>query len=186
MNRSSDASWRERPINNRKVALVHVAKARLGLDDATYRAMLASVGVGSSKDLNQTRFDELMKRFEAGGFKSRSAGGGRQAGGGWGKSSTRASAAKSGMDKPAPEDKRRLLAKIEAILAAMGLPWAYADAIAKNVCGVDKVRWCDNGQLYKVAQVLAIYQRRKTGTRGKRLTHGVNKTSGGATDGGQG
>jgi len=34
--------------------------------------------------------------------------------------------------------------KIEALLAEMKAPWAYADAIAKQQTGIEKVTWVRN------------------------------------------
>ena len=58
-------------INRKKIALVHVAKAKLGLDDEEYRDMLINVcNVHSAKDLTETSFNRLMRYLEAVGFKS--------------------------------------------------------------------------------------------------------------------
>lgn len=58
-------------IDNAKVALIHVAKSQLQLDDDDYRALLkAEGGVESSRDLDAAGFDRLMRRFEKLGFVS--------------------------------------------------------------------------------------------------------------------
>jgi hypothetical protein len=58
-------------ISNAQIAVVHVAVARLKLREEEYRAMLkAECGVDSSKDLDNAKFDRLMKRFEKLGFTS--------------------------------------------------------------------------------------------------------------------
>jgi phage gp16-like protein len=57
-----------------KVALVHVAKKRLGLEDADYRAILLRVaGVESARDLTDAGFRQLMDVFAHLGFSSDSA-----------------------------------------------------------------------------------------------------------------
>ena len=54
-----------------QLALVHVAKARLGLDDTEYRDLLeAAAGVRSARDLNQARFQALIQRLEGLGFRA--------------------------------------------------------------------------------------------------------------------
>lgn len=59
-------------INNKKKALLHVAKAQLGLDDDIYRDILEQeTGVRSSTKLNNKTFSKVMLRFETLGFKSR-------------------------------------------------------------------------------------------------------------------
>ncbi len=61
----------------------------------------------------------------------------------------------------ASKGREGLIGKIEAQLADKAriqcavVPWSYADAIAKKVCGVDKVQWCDTKQLGKVIAALA-------------------------------
>lgn len=51
--------------------LVHIAKRRLRLDDADYRAILCRVaGVTSSKDLDRAGFIRLMDEFRRLGFES--------------------------------------------------------------------------------------------------------------------
>ncbi len=61
-------------MNNKQLALVHIAKKELGLDDEAYRAiLLAHGGVDSAKDLNQDGFEAVMEHFEASGFKAKNA-----------------------------------------------------------------------------------------------------------------
>lgn len=60
-----------------------------------------------------------------------------------------------------PEDRRRLIGKIGAVLADLKLPWSYADGISTKMFNVNKVEWCSPQQLYRVVAALAIYQRRQ-------------------------
>lgn len=58
------------PLSKRQIALIHVAKTKLGLDDDLYRAVLVNLcGVTSSKELDQAGFDTVMGFFEWRGFK---------------------------------------------------------------------------------------------------------------------
>jgi hypothetical protein len=58
-------------IDQAKIALIHIAKARCRLDDDSYRDLLkAEGGVDSSRDLDAAGFDRLMKRFQKLGFVS--------------------------------------------------------------------------------------------------------------------
>jgi phage gp16-like protein len=133
-------------IGNKEKALIHVAKSRLGLSDEDYRAVLASVGAASSRDLNHVQFDELMERFKACGFVN----GGRKAADGKRKS------------RPKPADGRApLLRKIAAILADTGLPAEYADGMAQKMFGVDAYGWLNSEQLWKIAAALSIFVKRK-------------------------
>ncbi len=59
-------------MNNKQLAVIHVAKKELGLDDDAYRAaLLAHGGVDSARDLDREGFQAVMKHFAASGFKSR-------------------------------------------------------------------------------------------------------------------
>lgn len=133
-------------INNKKKALIHVAKAKVGMSETEYRDTLAGVGVASSTDLNAATFDLVMKHFEKMGFVSN------------GKSR------KSKNPKTAfqnPKSKDRLLGKIDAIMADMGLQKGYVDAIARNMFGVDVYAWCNAHQLHKIVAALMYHQKRK-------------------------
>lgn len=55
----------------KQIALVHVAKRQLGLDDGSYRDILRRWGgADSSRDLDEIGFHAVMMRFEALGFRS--------------------------------------------------------------------------------------------------------------------
>lgn len=54
-----------------QLSLIHIARERLGLDEATYRAVLAERGgVASARDLDPAGFDAVMAYFTACGFRS--------------------------------------------------------------------------------------------------------------------
>lgn len=55
-------------VTDRQLALIHVAKSRVGMRDEEYRDLLSSFGVTTSKDLKRTDLDRLMKYFEKLGF----------------------------------------------------------------------------------------------------------------------
>lgn len=156
-----------RVINKKQIALLHVAKAQLGLSEETYREMLASVGVLSSVQLDRKQFDELMRRMEAGGFRT---------------TSTRAYQRKKGPAKrqhtPTPE-RARLLSKVGALLADMKLPDGYADGIARQMWGIDKVVWCNMNQLRGVITALVKKQQKggMTEDGGRQTEDGGQKTA---------
>lgn len=63
------------PIGKKQIALIHVAKNQLGLDDDRYRDLLRAVcGVESSKELNYIQYDKLLKRLRELGFKHKKQG----------------------------------------------------------------------------------------------------------------
>ncbi len=58
-------------ITPKQIALLHVAKKQLGLDDETYRAVLQRVtGCDSAADLTQPGFTAAVKYFTSMGFRS--------------------------------------------------------------------------------------------------------------------
>lgn len=58
-------------LDKSKLALIHVARKQLGMEEDVYRAMLFHVaGVNSSRDLDDTGFDLIMRHFETIGFQS--------------------------------------------------------------------------------------------------------------------
>ncbi len=58
-------------ITNKPLALRHVAKSRLRLDEDAYRAILPSCsGIESARDLDANGFAVVMCRFEELGFQS--------------------------------------------------------------------------------------------------------------------
>ena len=55
----------------KKISLIHIAKSRIDMTDDDYRAMLLRVaGVGSSRELDDVRFEWIMTEFQRLGFQS--------------------------------------------------------------------------------------------------------------------
>lgn len=127
-------------INNRKKALIHVAKKQLGLSEDEYRAVLEQVGVGSSKDLTDKTFGVVMAHFERLGFKPRTK--------------------KRPMLDNLPSGKQAMMKKLEAILLDLGLDWGYVDSQAKKSFGVEKTIWLDQKQLHSLLKRMIIHQNR--------------------------
>ena len=127
------------------LAKIHIAKAQLGLDDETYRSLLARVaGVRSSKELNPRQIGRVLAEFERLGWKPKPSS----------KAKSRA--------KPKPADaSKALINKIEAQLADAGRPWAYADAMALRMFKVERVEWCDTDQLRRLVAALAYDAKRR-------------------------
>jgi len=54
-----------------RLAIIHIAKKQLSLDDEAYRAVLSGAGVTSSKDIRtDAQFNTVMSAFQQLGFKS--------------------------------------------------------------------------------------------------------------------
>lgn len=124
------------------LAKIHIAKAQLGLDDDTYRALLARVaGVRSAKDLTTRQVGAVLREFERLGFQPKPARKGRAA--------------------PVPAaDRAALIGKIEAQLSEAQRAWAYADAMALRMFKVERVEWCDTDQLRRLVAALAYDAKR--------------------------
>jgi phage gp16-like protein len=133
-------------ITNRQIALIHVAKSRIGMSDSEYRAMLSGYGVQSSKQLRQGQFDTVMKHFAVMGFSSNL--------------KSKNNPAVAGQKSKPLASRDRLRAKISAILRDLQLTDSYADAIAKTRFEVDTWRWLKTDDLYKLTAMLSYHQQR--------------------------
>lgn len=62
-----DLTVRRRPwrMDKDKIKLVHILKARKGLDEETYRLRLGVVGVQSCKDLGREAFRQFLRGMAA-------------------------------------------------------------------------------------------------------------------------
>ncbi|MCM2318084.1 MAG: regulatory protein GemA [Pseudomonas sp.] len=134
-------------MNRRNAAMskIHIAKKDLGLDDDTYRALLARVaGVRSAKDLNPRQVSAVLAEFQRLGWQP-------------------VAAKKAGRKAPKPApDRAALVGKIEAFLAEAKRPWAYADAMAARMFQVERVEWCDSDQLQRLVAAL-VYDAKRHG-----------------------
>lgn len=128
-------------INKSQIALLHVAKSQVGLDEEEYRDLLGRYGVTSSKDLRPAQLEELIAHLKACGFQMRSSVPGALE-----------------IEKQ-PRDKRPNLRKIWALLKKQGLPWSYADGVAWRMFQLTKAAWCSREQLHKI--VIALEYRAK-------------------------
>ncbi|MEN6439450.1 MAG: regulatory protein GemA [Syntrophobacter sp.] len=141
-------------ISKRQIQFIQALRRRKGIDDETYAAMKSDVGVSSTRDLTNAQFDQLLARIEgravpSSGFRGRK-----------GYKPVHRSAKRSGMHIPPPAETAAMISKVEAILAELQLPWSYVDGMAKHMFGVDRFRWCNSAQVYKVLQALIIHQKR--------------------------
>jgi len=123
-----------------ELAKIHLGRKQLGLDEASYRAMLWRLArVRSAADLDAGGRQAVLAHLRALGFRARP-----------GKGYPGRPAAIDSADR-GPQ-----LRKIEALLADAGRPWAYADALAERICGVERVGFCKPDQLGQVIAALQI------------------------------
>ncbi|MFZ6687528.1 gp16 family protein [Undibacterium sp. SXout11W] len=129
-------------LRKAELAQIHIAKVQLALADDAYRAILVQVtGKTSSKDLTWQGRKALLDHFKKIGFKVKAKASGR----------------------PAPivaKDRQALIGKIEAQLAEAGKPWIYADAMAKRICKIDRIDWCEPEYLTKIIAALSYNAKR--------------------------
>ncbi len=125
---------------SREIAAIHTAKRDLGMDEETYRAMLKNLtGFDSAASLDWRMRRKVLDHLKASGWQSK-------------RRSTPAS------------DKAPMIAKIRALLInhpTGAKSDAYADGIAKRMFGVQRMEWCDLGQLHKIIQSLEVDTRRR-------------------------
>jgi len=134
-----------------QIKKIHALKGALGLDDETYRSILSGYGVTTSTKLSFARADQLIADLEAKAIAS----------GRWEKrpAPRRAGQRPKNMDRGG--SRANQLAKIEALLTVGQKSWAYADAIARRVCRVDRVQWVPDNELYKIITALRMQARRE-------------------------
>jgi len=122
-------------ISKGNISKIHVAKAQLGMDDDTYRLFLQRVaGVSSSKELTKHQLGRVFAEFRRLGF----------------------------IEKPKDKAKGKphnfeslpsYITKIEALLASMGLPWSYVNAMAKRMYNIEQIAWIKKP--YQLEAILA-------------------------------
>jgi len=126
----------------KQIQLIHIAKAKLGMDDEAYRALLHDrCRVASSKDLTFGQASRLIDELKRkGGIDPRK---GRPR-----NMQTRDRKNYSQVTRA------RQLEKIEALLTVGGKSWSYADALAQRICKVDVIAWVPDHELYKIITAL--------------------------------
>lgn len=134
-----------------KCRAIHVARRQLDLDDDTYRATLKrAAGVTSSTEINTlAKADAVLDALSKMGFAHKPK-------------------ITPGQHKGTPATLERMpyLQKIEALLADMELPWAYAEKIAENITGgkkpesIKKLEWVRQ-QKHLVGIIAALHGEKK-------------------------
>lgn len=139
----------QNPKKNQYLAPIHCAKRDLDMDDDSYRALLQRIaGVRSSRDLSPRAARRVLDEFERlGWFDKRGKAPGR------------------------PRNFSALpnrVSKISAQLADLGLPWAYADGIARQMYQIQRIAWLRRPD--QLDAVIAALHREQT----KRLAEAVD------------
>lgn len=129
----------------RRIRSIQATRRQLELEDNEYRDLVARVSKEhgpeqrSAGDCNLAQLravaNELQKRA--------------------GKPAGNAANARQWRGRP-KGDLTPQLGKVEALLADAGREWAYAHAVAKRLCRVERVDWCNPAQLSKVIAALQL------------------------------
>ena len=130
----------------KQLAAIHAAKRDLGLDDDAYRLMLRHVaGVDSAADLDAAGRRKVVDHMRKSG---------------WSRRPRKRVAEHPGV--PHNIDRDEMIQKIGAQLADMKLPWSYADAIAKQQTGIDRLSWVqDRDDLKGIIAALHVEQEKR-------------------------
>lgn len=132
----------------RELAQIHIAKAQLGLDEETYRAMLWTVGrVRSAAALDYAGRKAVLEHMKARGFKTAAPKEKRPSDWDW--------------VNNAAADRQAMLRKIAVMLNAADREKAYADGIAQQMFGVELVQFCKPDQLHRIVTALEFDRRRR-------------------------
>ena len=136
------------PAQRRLAAIkaIQAMRRRLGLDDDTYRDLVERVSrahgpaVRSAGDCNQAQLDAVAAelRLKLGQPVPQ-----------W-----------KGRPKNPQAVRRARMAKIEALLADQGRAWEYAHALARRICKVERLEFCDGQALGKIIAALEYDIRR--------------------------
>lgn len=126
------------------IAKIKIAQKELGLDDATYRAVLLRVtGKSSCTECSIPELERVAEDMRQHGFKPKNSAGRRP----------------NRRDSADP-----MMRKIEALLLDNGWSWNYAHGTARKMFKVDRVEWLSDGNMHKLVAALQISaNRRKKG-----------------------
>ena len=133
----------------REIKLIKTAQGALGLDDATYRAMLQRVaGVSTCKSLSPLGVARVLRELNRLGFAVEQ---------------KPFVAARANV----PPSRDAMMKKIRALLAGAGREMSYADNTANRMFKIQRVEWLDDVQLNKLVAALAIDKKRRAAREGK-------------------
>jgi len=129
---------------NGLLAIVHIAKKDLGIDDDLYRDILGQWGVRSSAALSIPELEELVNHFSRCGFRVIGRGHGAK-----------------GIGKKKPSQADALRERIRQEAADMKNGDLRLAGIVKSKAGVEKLEWIrDVGKLKQILKCLAVFKQR--------------------------
>ena len=129
----------------RLLALVHIGKKALGLDDEGYRELLREVtGCASAADLDDNTLQAVVDVMRAQGFSTEPSRVPRYAAG----------------ERPHNFNTNPQYGKIEALLLHCGLGWRYAHGIAGKMFAGKRLEHCASDELRAVIAALEKHKAR--------------------------
>jgi phage gp16-like protein len=125
---------------NGLLAVIHIAKKSLGLDDDTYRSVLGNWGVTSSAALSIPEMEELVNYFQGKGFRV---------------------VGKKKTDRSGQIEALRDRILTETLLLENG--GARLAGLVKSKAGVERLEWCRSvPKLRQILRILKIFQEQET------------------------
>lgn len=113
-------------ITTRLIRAIKTGQSRLGWDDATYRSVLVRLtGKDSATKCSIRELEDVIAYMHDQGFPHQAPKG-------------------KGRRPNVAEQRKAIVAKIEALLAEDGLSWAYAEGIALQMWGESLLEWLNN------------------------------------------
>ncbi|WP_066568085.1 gp16 family protein [Snodgrassella sp. CFCC 13594] len=124
------------------IAKIKIGQTQLGLDDATYRALLERVtGHRSCTEMDVGQLESVLAAMRSQGFTPTSP------------TKHKRPSARTSADP--------MLRKVGALLADNKLPWNYAHGMARKMFRVDRVQWLNDEHMHKLIAALQIYANRR-------------------------
>jgi phage gp16-like protein len=127
------------------LAKVAIARKELGLDDGTYRAILARLtGKESARDCTDAQLGLVLDEFKAKGWTPRVVAGGRAP----------RPAARARADHPAAKKARALWISLHQLGVVRDPSEAALEAFARRQLKVEALQWADRQRVYKLIEAL--------------------------------
>ena len=140
--KSPNALQRQR---NGLLAIVHIAKKGLGMDDASYRDVLGFYGVASSAALSISELEDLVGHFESLGFRK-----------------TRGSEVGDQRSAGKQRMAQALHARIWEEAIALENGEKRLTGLVKKIANVDDLRFCRNiKKLQQILKIVGIYKKQE-------------------------
>lgn len=132
------------------MAKIHIAKKQLGLDDDTYRAILARHGEGktSSRDLTIAQMDAVLREFTGKGWSPKPP-------------KSKGAAKRKLATGPEVEKIRALWLWMHQLGIVRDPSESALAAYARRMAGIDDLHWADGGRCYRLIETLKKWAQRE-------------------------